>query len=213
MQTKVSSCDWCCVTAGGLARVAAEPRCISNDCPFTGNEIVMAKLTFTILCLLLVVSLGCLPSPSENNFSEKPKASTTPGVTAAEATPRETIGKTTQNVMALSEALQKGGVLADKNATTSNPLLASAAAYRNSVATIGAMAVDKAIQLRNAQSIRDPKPLTHEVFMKEIIKKGSGDGIWLPMLPYYQEYAWDEKNQKLVVVDFPARKEERAKQR
>ena len=49
--------------------------------------------------------------------------------------------------------------------------------------------------------------------MDEIIRKGKGDGIWLAMLPYYQEYAWDEKNQKLVVVDFPARKEEREKQR
>ena len=173
----------------------------------------MAKLMFAILLLLIAVTLGCLPSPGADNSSVQPKDSTTPGVTSAEATPRETIGKTTQNVMVLKEALEKGGVLAAKGATTSNPLLASAAAYRTSVATIGAMAVDKAIQLRNAQSIRDPKPLNHEVFMKEIIRKGRGDGIWLPMLPYYQEYAWDEKNQKLVVVDFPARKEERAKQR
>ena len=73
--------------------------------------------------------------------------------------------------------------------------------------------MDKAIQIRNAQSIRDPLPLSHEVFLEEIIRKGRGDGIRLPMLPYYQEYAWDEPNQKLVVVDFPARKEERAKQR
>lgn len=210
--------DWRCVTSGGFSKIGcpklvAKLRCISDDNPFTGNEIVMAKLMFSILFLLFAVTLGCLPSPSADNSSAKPKPSTTPGVTAAEATPRETIGKTTQNVMVLTEALQKGGVLADKNATTSNPLLASAAAYRNSVATIGAMAVDKAIQIRNAQSIRDPKPLTHEEFMQEIIKKGRGDGIWLPMLPYYQEYAWDEKTQKLVVVDFPARKEERAKQR
>tara|TARA_Y100000385_G_scaffold274513_1_gene317800 strand:+ start:256 stop:603 length:348 start_codon:yes stop_codon:yes gene_type:complete len=115
--------------------------------------------------------------------------------------------------LALKDALEKGGVLATKDAGTSNPLLASAAAYRNSVATIGAMAVDKAIQIRNAQSIREPQPLTYEVFMKEIIKKGKSDGIRLAMLPYYQEYAWDEKDQKLVVIDFPARKEEREKQR
>ena len=75
------------------------------------------------------------------------------------------------------------------------------------------MAVDKAIQIRNAQSIQDPKPLSYKVFMEEIIKKGGPDGIRLAMLPYYQEYAWDEVNQQLVVVDFPARKEEREKQR
>ncbi len=49
--------------------------------------------------------------------------------------------------------------------------------------------------------------------MAEIIEPGGMNGIRLPMLPYYQEYAWDEANQDLVVVDFPARKEERAKQR
>ena len=173
----------------------------------------MNKLMVSLLFGAMSVSLGCLPSPSADSSSGKPKESTTPGVTAEEATPRETIGKKTQNVLDLKEALGKGGVLATKDAGTSNPLLASAAAYRNSVATIGAMAVDKAIQLRNAQSIREPQPLTHEGFMEEIIRKGKGDGIWLAMLPYYQEYAWDEKNHKLVVVDFPARKEEREKQR
>ncbi len=173
----------------------------------------MNKLMLSLLFGAISVTLGCLPSPSADNSSGKVKPSTTPGVTAEEATPRETIGKTTQNVLELKEALEKGAVMATKDVGTSNPLLASAAAYRNSVATIGAMAVDKAIQLRNAQSIRDPQPLTYAVFMKEIIKKGKGDGIWLAMLPYYQEYAWDEKAQKLVVVDFPARKEEREKQR
>lgn len=177
------------------------------------REIAMNKLMLSILFGTMSVSPGCFPSPSADSSSAKPKASTTPGVTAEEATPRETIGKTTQNVLALKDALEKGGVLATKDGGTSNPLLASAAAYRNSVATIGAMAVDKAIQIRNAQSIREPQPLSHEVFMKEIIKKGKSDGIRLAMLPYYQEYAWDEKTQKLVVVDFPARKEEREKQR
>ncbi|MAI73197.1 MAG: hypothetical protein CMM01_20140 [Rhodopirellula sp.] len=173
----------------------------------------MNKLILSISFGSMLVFLGCVPSPSADSSNDKPKVSTTPGVTAEEATPRETIGKTTQNVLLLKDALEKGGVLATKDTGPSNPLLASAAAYRNSVATIGAMAVDKAIQIRNAQSIREPQPLTHEVFMDEIIKKGKSGGIWLPMLPYYQEYAWDEKSQKLVVIDFPARKEEREKQR
>ena len=181
--------------------------------PFFEDEIAMNKLMLSLLLGSISVFSGCLPSPSANNSSGKPKASTTPGVTAEEATPRETIGKTTQNVMPMQEAVDKGGVLATKEADTSNPLLGSAAAYRNTVATLGAMSVDKAIQLRNAQSVREPKPLTYEVFMDEIIKKGKSGGIRLPMLPYYQEYVWDEQTQKLRVVNFPARKEEREKQR
>jgi hypothetical protein len=32
------------------------------------------------------------------------------------------------------------------------------------------------------------------------------------MLPYYQEYAFDPASKKLVVVEFPAKKEQRAKE-
>jgi hypothetical protein len=159
--------------------------------------------------LLFVMVLGCMQSSRK---AEKAGSSTS-GVTAEEATPRETIGKTTQLVLVLDQALSEGAVLASTKVESTNPLLVSADAYRTSVAKIGGMGVEKAIQIRNAQSIRDPKPLTHEVLMAEIIKKGQSGGIHLPMLPYYQEYAWDEPNQKLVVVDFPARKAEREKQR
>ncbi len=170
----------------------------------------MMRNTFRVsLLLLLVAATGCVPAsqPAEKNDSS------TPGVTADEATPRETVGKTTQNVLSLEQATNDGAVLASTKIEAKNPLMASADAYRTSVAKIGGMGVEQAIQLRNAQSISDPKPLTHEVFMAEIIKPDQPDGIRLPMLPYYQEYAWDQPNQKLVVVDFPARKAEREKQR
>lgn len=155
------------------------------------------------------VSVGCLPSTSTSDKSK----STTPGATAEEATPRETIGKKTQNVLDLEKALADGGVLASTKVESKNPLMVSAEAYRTSVAKIGGFGVTQKIQLRNASSIKRPQPLTYDVFMAEIIEPGGMNGIRLPMLPYYQEYAWDEPKQVLVVVDFPARKEERAKQR
>lgn len=133
-------------------------------------------------------------------------------VTAEEATPRTTMNKTTQVVLDLDAALADGGVLADTEVQVADPLTQSAAAYRTTVGKLGGMAVHQAIQLRNAQSIQDPKPLSHDQFMAEIIKKDQPDGIRLAMLPYYQEYAWDVKAQKLVVVDFPARQAERRKQ-
>ncbi|EMI44197.1 hypothetical protein [Rhodopirellula sp. SWK7] len=159
------------------------------------------------LLLVLAAPIGCFPSSSTSDTS----ASSTSG--SDDATPRETVGKTTQNVLDLEQALSEGAVLASTKIESKNPLMINAEAYRTSVGKIGGMGVEHAIQLRNAQSIQDPKPLTHEVFMAEIIKKGQPDGIRLPMLPYYQEYTWDQKNQKLVVVDFPARIEEREKQR
>ncbi len=168
------------------------------------------KNTFRFGSLLLfVVALGC----TQSNPNAEKAGSSTSGVTAEEATPRKTIGKKTQNVLVLDQALSEGAVLASTEIESKNPLLVNAEAYRTTVAKLGGMGVEKAIQLRNASSIRAPKPLTHEEFMAEIIKKGKSGGIHLPMLPYYQEYAWDQANQKLVVLDFPARKAAREKQR
>ncbi len=168
------------------------------------------RTTFLMAAVMVAFTAsGCRPSTPTAEKAE----STTPGTTAEEATPRETIGKTTQNVLDLKAALAEGGVLASTQVETNNPLEASAGAYRTSVGKLGGMSVEKSIQIRNAQSIQDPKPLDHDTLMIEIIKPGMPNGINLPMLPYYQEYAWDEENQKLVVVEFPARQAEREKQR
>jgi len=42
--------------------------------------------------------------------------------------------------------------------------------------------------------------------MKRIIQPGGPNGISLPMLPSYQEYAFDPGQQCLVVVEFAERK-------
>ncbi|TWU36054.1 hypothetical protein [Novipirellula artificiosorum] len=168
-----------------------------------------ARVSLSLLLGVMLTSLGCIEGKTTSETAE----STTAGVTAEDATPRETIDKKTQKVLNLKEALAHGGVLASTKIEETNPLMQSAAAYRTTVAKVGAMAVKHAIDIRNAQSINDPKPLTHDQFMTEIVKKGQPDGIQFAMLPYYQEYAWDEDGQQLVVVDFPARKEEREKQR
>jgi hypothetical protein len=127
----------------------------------------------------------------------------------AKVKPRETLHKTTQKVGKLADELQKGGVLAETTIPVADPLTQNAAAYRTSVAKIAAMQVQQAIQIRNAQNImEDPKPLSYEQFMSEIVKPGQPDGMSFAMLPYYQEYAWDEQNQALVVVEYPKTKEE-----
>lgn len=170
-----------------------------------------------VLSVMLLSVVGCFdPATSTTATNPAPNgqpAETAPAVTADEATPRETIGKTTQNVLDLKQALADGAVLASTTVESTNPLLQTADVYRTQVAKIAGMSVEQAIQLRNAQSIDDPKPLTYAQFVSEIIKAGQADGIQLPMLPYYQEYAWDEENQKLIAVDFPGRIAEREKQR
>ncbi|HBJ37906.1 MAG TPA: hypothetical protein DDZ51_24735 [Planctomycetaceae bacterium] len=160
---------------------------------------------------MVVLISGCFsPKPPA---SENTVASAGGEVTAEEATPRETLNKKTQNVLKLDDALASGGVRDRGEVSSTNPLMQTADVYRTQVAKLGGMAVQQAIQLRNAQSIQDPKPLTHAQFMTDIIKPGQPDGIQLPMLPYYQEYAWDEATQELVAVNFPARIDAREKQR
>ncbi|HEU5118954.1 MAG TPA: hypothetical protein VFT74_20355 [Isosphaeraceae bacterium] len=142
------------------------------------------------------------PAPETgHNMPEKPKS----GVQI-----RETLRKTTQNVGNLSEELEKGAVLAETTIPAGNdPQTQSAAAYRTTVAKIAAMRIEYDIQIRNSRNNEEvPKPLSYDEFLTDILKKGDPQGIQLPMLPYYQGYAWDEENQKLVVVEYPRKKEE-----
>lgn len=125
---------------------------------------------------------------------------------------RETINKTTQNVLKLEEALKDGGVPAlMKIKEGSDYLEANAAAYRTSVGKIAQMKVD--MDMRQYEALNGAYPKDYDEFMAQIIKKGQPDGIQLPMLPYYQEYAYDAPNHQLVVVEFPAKKEQFAKER
>ena len=146
------------------------------------------RLALALLPLALLA--GC--EDSTPKVAAKPKIKT-----------RETLNKTTQVVLKLDDALADGGVLAATGVTSGDYLGATSDVYKTTVAKIGADSVKHTIDLRNASSIQDPKPLTHDELMAEIIKKGQPDQLSLPMLPFYQEYAWDEPNQKLVVVEFP----------
>jgi hypothetical protein len=125
---------------------------------------------------------------------------------------RKTIGKTTQTVLELSRALADGGVLAEGGTVAGGGeaggyLGAIADAARSSSSTIGTLAVERKLKLYEAENGR--QPLGYEEFMSRIIAPGTPDSVSLPMLPYYQEWAYDPAAKKVVVVEFPARKEQR----
>jgi hypothetical protein len=122
---------------------------------------------------------------------------------------RKTIGKTTQNVLELSRALADGGVRADLR-ITGDGLEAYADAYRTSVGKIAVLAVEQRMKMHQLE--HDSLPETHEEFMAAIIRPGHPGGLQLPMLPYYQEYAYDPAARALVVVEFPAKKQQRERE-
>jgi len=119
---------------------------------------------------------------------------------------RKTLGKTTQKVLELSQALAAGGVPADM-AAAAGGLAAVTDAVRKTSGTIGTLAVEQKMHLYEAEHGHTPK--SHAEFMRLIIAPGTPDEVRLPMLPYYQEWAYDPEAKAVVVVEFPALKEQR----
>ena len=140
---------------------------------------------------LMITSVGCLEL-TDSSGTIKPTVQT-----------RKTIGKTTQNVLELKAARQAGGVPASM-AITSSGIGVTADAYRTSVGKIAVLAVEQKMQMHQAQFGQLPE--NYESFMDDIISPGKPDGLQLPMLPYYQEYAYDTTGHKLIVIEFPDKK-------
>lgn len=153
----------------------------------------------------VILVAGCAPGAFPQKEKPAPQAAQPPAKPAPIQT-RQTLGKTTQNVLELSKALEQGGVLAETSIKSDGLEIASEA-YRTQVGKAGALAVEQRMQHYNA--LNGEYPQTYEDFMTQIIGKGGPDSIALPMLPYYQEWAYDVANRKLVVVEFPAKQEQR----
>ena len=175
-------------------------RAVSNGGPLprlAAGFLAAGVLAAVLLAAVILAAVGCDAGP------EKP-ATTSPPIET-----RKTIGKTTQNVLELSAALRDGGVPAEME-ITGEGLEVYADAYRTSVGKMASIAVEKQMSLYEAE--HGSRPATYGEFMEKIIGKGRPDGLQLPMLPYYQEYAFDPAKKALVVVEFPAKKEQRKRE-
>ncbi|NDC53198.1 MAG: hypothetical protein EBZ74_02640 [Planctomycetia bacterium] len=163
----------------------------------------------TTALVAAAVLAGCAPGAFPKQ-AEKPAPAPAPQAAApAPVETRKTLGKTTQNVLELSAALAEGAVLAETSIKGGGLEIASEA-YRTQVGRVGVIAVEQKMQLYQAEHGEPPK--TFADFLELIIGKGRPDGIQLPMLPYYQEWAYDTQARRLVVVEFPAKKEQRQRE-
>lgn len=166
----------------------------------------MKNVWMLLLALIagVIVLIG-FSGPSGEKKAPPPAA--TPA--AAPIQTRQTLKKTTQNVLELSKAIEQGGVRAEMS-IKSQGLEVAADAYRTSVGKLSIIAVDQKMNFFQAEN--DRKPKDYKEFMDRIIEPGKPDGIMLPMLPYYQEYAYDPEAKELVVIEFPAKKEQRQRE-
>jgi hypothetical protein len=117
---------------------------------------------------------------------------------------RETLGKTTQDIRDLKAELSKGGKTTDGKVHATDYITLQADVYRTEVAKIAQMKVK--MDMDQYEALNGEKPKTYEEFMEVIIKKGKPDGVFLPMLPYYQEYGYDSDKKELVVIEYPEKK-------
>ncbi|MFN9369487.1 MAG: hypothetical protein ACK6CT_12110 [Planctomycetia bacterium] len=161
------------------------------------------KVILGLLAVVLVMLAVTAPSGTRQDVP--PAAVQPPPIQ-----PRKTLRKTTQNVLDITAARRQGGVYAEDVREPAAGLEVYSQAYRESVGRIAVLAVEQKMKLHEAE--HGHVPATYEEFMQAIIAAGQPDGLHLPMLPYYQEYAYDPEMKKLVVMEFPAKKEQRRKE-
>jgi hypothetical protein len=139
--------------------------------------------------------VGCEEEPRQG--SPKPAASA-----PAKKEPGGIIGKRTQKVIEAAPELETGKAkVASTKIKVKDPITLVGNAYVAIVGRSSMLAIEQAVNLFHANNDRYPKDLAE--FMAEIIK---ANNIGLPVLPPYQEYAYDEKEHKLVVLEYPDRK-------
>ena len=108
------------------------------------------------------------------------------------------IGQRTTDIRNASKELNQGGAqVASSRIVAKDPITLQGNAYVSIVGRSSVLSIQHSMDLYHATNERYPKDL--DEFMTEIIKP---NGIALPQLPPYQKYAYDEKEHKLIVLEY-----------
>jgi hypothetical protein len=161
-----------------------------------------------ISLLLLGLAPGCEEPRHVNknlNSAAAPAPAPAPEPAPAPAPevvqPREIVGKRTQDIRNADVELNKGAQVATTKITAKDPITLPGNAYVTIIGRNSMLNIQHAIDLYQATNGAYPKD--YNEFMEKIIKENQ---IALPTLPYYQEYGYDPKEHKLIVLEYPDRK-------
>jgi len=114
------------------------------------------------------------------------------------------IGQRTQDIRNAATEQQKGGArTASTKITAKDYITLQGNAYVTIIGRSSILNIEHAMDLYHATNDRYPKDL--DEFMNEIIK---ANNIALPKLPPYQAYGYDEKEHKLVILEYQALKDQ-----
>ena len=112
--------------------------------------------------------------------------------------PEFIVGKRTQEIKnATTEITQKGATVATTKITAKDPITLPGNAYVTMIGQTSILNMQHAMDLYHAENDRYPR--NYDEFMNEIIK---ANNIALPVLPEYQKYGYDEKEHKLVILEY-----------
>ncbi len=116
--------------------------------------------------------------------------------------PEFIVGKRTQEIKNANAELKTGKAqVASTRIVAKDPITLPGNAYVTIIGRTSMLNMQHAMDLYHAENDRYPKD--YNEFMDVIIK---ANNIALPRLPHYQEYGYDEKEHKLVILEYPDRK-------
>jgi hypothetical protein len=112
------------------------------------------------------------------------------------------LGQRTQKIVEAEAALKKGDArVASTKIVAKDPITLQGNAYVAIIGRTSQLQIEHALNL--FQGANDRYPKNYDEFMAEIIKSNN---ISLPKLPANQEYGYDEKEHKLIIIEYPDRK-------
>lgn len=153
----------------------------------------------------VLLAIGC---EEPRNVGSVPSANSPPPAPKNEVIqPREILGKRTTDIRDANVELKKGANVASQKIVAKDPITLPGNAYVTIVGQTAMFQIKSAMDLWQAEHERYPKD--YQEFMTEIIK---ANNLSLPRLPYYQEYGYDAKEHKLIILEYPDRKEALQKQ-
>ena len=145
--------------------------------------------------LALALTAGC--EEPRTDVPRKPKAEQPP------AAKQDTfiVGQRTQEIKNADVELKKGAQQATTRITAKDPITLPGNAYVTIIGRNSMLQIQHAIDLWRAENDRYPKD--YQEFMDVIIK---ANNIALPKLPHYQDYGYDPKDHKLIILEYPDKK-------
>jgi hypothetical protein len=108
------------------------------------------------------------------------------------------VGKRTTDVRNAAPELEKGAQEGSTKIVAKDPITLAGNAYVTMIGRTSILEIEHAMNLYKATNDRYPKDFAE--FKTDILQ---ANNIALPQLPYYQKYGYDEKEHKLIILEYP----------